>query len=93
MGYLLLDATRQSRIEFETEKVLEDRFKGSEVISVEIDGSAIIVTIQSPQTIRVPEMVAAEAEIEDRIDDKISLHLIVLPVVQAEEPNDGADSQ
>lgn len=88
MGYLLWTATRQSRVKYETEKVLEGRFQGSEVVSVDLEGSAIIVTIQSPQSISVPEMVAAEFEIEERIDKQISLHLIVLSVVQAQEVNE-----
>jgi uncharacterized hydrophobic protein (TIGR00271 family) len=88
MGFLLWNATRQSRVKYETERVLERRFQGSEVISVDLEGSAIIVTIQSPQPISVPEMVAAEIDIEERIDKEISLHLIVLSVVQAEEVNE-----
>jgi uncharacterized hydrophobic protein (TIGR00271 family) len=93
MSFLLLNATRQSRIKYETEQILEERFRGSEVISVAIEGDAIIVTMRSPQTVSLPEMVAAEADIEERIDEEISLHLIVLPVVQAQEPNEDNDSQ
>jgi hypothetical protein len=93
MSFLLLNATRQSRIKYETEQILEERFRGSEVISVAIEGDAIIVTMRSPQTVSLPEMVAAEADIEEHIDEEISLHLIVLPVVQAQEPNEDNDSQ
>lgn len=82
LAYFLNQSNREISVAFESEKAVEELFIGSNVTEVEIDGKDVTVTVQSRTEIDLLEMAVIQYEIEQRTGEDITLHLVVLPIVE-----------
>jgi uncharacterized hydrophobic protein (TIGR00271 family) len=98
LGILLNNVYVQTNAEYEVKTLLERELPRSEVIDIEIriEGREslnfigrqseldILVTIQTPNHITRQQIVAAENQLEEILDRKVSLDAVILQVIRVE---------
>jgi uncharacterized hydrophobic protein (TIGR00271 family) len=70
-----IDVTRTGRQTNDARQVLQDQFRGADVIDVELNGNDVTATIRSPEPITQQDVQQAEKAIESKLGHNINLEV------------------